>query len=58
MHALPGGIEWIIILFVGTFVYIVPLAFIVFVVVSLLKINSTLTAIKKKLDGPEQDQTQ
>ena len=56
MYGLPGGLEWIIIFLMGMFVYALPLAFVVFVVVFLVKINNTLTAIKKKLDEPEQNQ--
>lgn len=50
MCSMPGGLEWIVIFFMGMAVYVLPLAFAVFVVVFLIKINNTLTAIQKKLE--------
>jgi hypothetical protein len=53
MHGLPGGIEMIIISFFGCFLYLLPLAFSVFVIVYLVKIKTTLDKIEKRLDQLE-----
>lgn len=53
---IPGIGEWIIILFMGLFVYALPLAFAVFVIVFLIRINKTVVDIQKKLDQSEQKQ--
>jgi cobalamin biosynthesis protein CobD/CbiB len=51
---MPGGAEWFVIMFVGCFAYVLPILFAVFVMIYLLKIHSTVEAIRKKLDQLEQ----
>lgn len=53
MH-MAGGLELIVIMFAGLFVYALPLAFAVFVVVFLVKINNAVSDIRKRLDQLEQ----
>lgn len=48
------GIYELIPIFLAMSLYVLPLAFVVFVVVFLIKINNTLTNIQNKLDEPEQ----
>ncbi|MBL7214373.1 MAG: hypothetical protein ISS71_01710 [Phycisphaerae bacterium] len=47
---IPGAMEWLVIVFVGCFAYILPIAFAVFVAIYLVKIRSTVEAIQKKLE--------
>ena len=47
---LPGPMEILVFIFIGFFVYILPIAFAVFVAISLVKIRSTVEAIQKKLE--------
>lgn len=49
---IPGGAEWLMIFF-GCFMYILPIAFAVFVIIYLIKINNTVEAIRKKLEQLE-----
>ncbi|MBP8605576.1 MAG: hypothetical protein KBI46_07035 [Phycisphaerae bacterium] len=51
---IPGGIEWLTIFFIGFFGIGMKLAFMVFVIVFLIKINSSIESVKKKLDQFEQ----
>ena len=50
----PGGMEWIIIVFLGMGGLILRLAFMVFVVVFLFKIYKALTNLQQKVDQLEQ----
>lgn len=49
-----GPIEWIFIGFVGLFGLAIKAAFIIFVIVYLVKINNSLETLKKKIDQLEQ----
>jgi hypothetical protein len=51
---MPGGMEWILIMFIGVFGIGIKLAFMVFVIFFLVKINGSLEALKKKSDQLEQ----
>ncbi|MCE5185188.1 MAG: hypothetical protein LLF76_03585 [Planctomycetaceae bacterium] len=53
MHCLPGGFEWIGIFLIGCFVFALKLLFVVFVVVYLVKMASSLDKIQKRLDQLE-----
>ena len=57
MHGLPGGFEWLFMSVFGCFLYILPIAFIVFAVIYLVKIRSAVEAIQKKLEQFEQKDT-
>jgi hypothetical protein len=50
MHGMPGGAEWLLIVFVGCFAYMLPVLFAVFVIISLVKIRASLDKIEKRLD--------
>jgi len=52
-HGLPGGMEMIVLWFFGCFLYLLPLAFGVFVIVWLLKIKNTLDKIEQRLSRLE-----
>ena len=54
---MPGGFEWLVIMFVGCFAYILPIVFAVFVMIYLVKIRSTVEAIQKKLEKFEQSKS-
>lgn len=47
---IPGGAEWLLVMFLGCFVYILPVVFAVFVIIYLVKIRSAVEAIHKKLE--------
>jgi hypothetical protein len=49
----PGGWEFFPVMFLGCFAYLLPIAFAVFVIIYLIKINSTVEAIQKKLEQLE-----
>ena len=58
MHTgIPGGMEWLFIVFVGCFAYILPIVFAVFVMIYLVKIRNTVEAIQKKLEKFEQSKS-
>lgn len=50
----PGGLEWLAIFFIGFLGIGIKTAFMVFIIVFLIKINSSLDSIKRKLDQLEQ----
>jgi len=49
-HGIPGGIEWLVVMFISCFVYIIPIVFAVFVIVYLVKIHNAVAAILNKLE--------
>lgn len=53
MHGLPGGMEIIVLWFFGCFLYLLPLAFAVFVIIYLLKIKTALDKIDQRLSRLE-----
>ena len=55
---ISGGIEWIVVLFVSMLVYVLPLAFMVFVIALLIKIHKTVTSLQEKIEKLKQAQTE
>ena len=53
---ISGGIEWIVVLFVSMLVYVLPLAFMVFVIALLIKIHKTVTSLQEKIEKLKQAQ--
>ncbi len=49
-HA-PGALEWLIILIVSFFFYVIPVIFAVLLLVSHLKLHKSLKQLHKKLDA-------
>ena len=49
MHA-QGGFEWLIILLVSFFFYVIPVIFAVLLIVSHIKLHSSLKQLHRKLD--------
>lgn len=47
----PGPYEWLIILFVALFFYVIPVIFGVLLVVSHIKLHNNLKQLHKKLDA-------
>lgn len=58
MHGMPGGFEWIGILFIGCFAFALKLLFVVFVIIYLVKIKASLDKIESRLNDLEQRRTQ
>ena len=52
----PGGLEWLIIVFIGMGGLLLKLAFMVIVVVFLFKIHKAVTDLQQKVDQLEQNQ--
>ena len=46
-----GGLEWLIILFVSLFFYVIPVIFAVLLIASHIKLHSSLKQLHKKLDA-------
>ena len=55
---ISGGIEWIVVLFVSMLVYVLLLAFMVFVIALLIKIHKTVTSLQEKIEKLKQAQTE
>ncbi len=58
MMDISGGIEWIVVLFVSMLVYVLLLAFMVFVIALLIKIHKTVTSLQEKIEKLKQAQTE
>lgn len=54
----PGGLEWIIIVFIGMGGLLLKLAFMVVVVVFLFKIHKAVTDLQQKIEKLEQKQSE
>jgi hypothetical protein len=54
MCALPGGCEWLMIIFVGLLVYAIPVIFAVVVLVYLSTIRKAVNDVQARLDRLEQ----
>jgi len=51
---MPGGWEWLTIIFFGVFGVGIKLAFMVFIIVFLVKIRNTVETIRKKIEKLEE----
>ncbi|MCC6694795.1 MAG: hypothetical protein IT365_04095 [Candidatus Hydrogenedentes bacterium] len=54
MIDMPGGVEWLIIVFVGLLTWVIPITFAIWLIITLNAIRQDLAAIRKRLEAPRE----